>query len=127
MTPPGGVVLDAGAFIALERRNPVMVRLTQRFVDADTPLLTSAGVVAQVWRGGAGPQFPIAFLLRRTAVADLTNVAARLIGRMLGAADASDPVDGHIVLLARERGWPVLSSDAEDLLAIDPTLTIERI
>lgn len=127
MTPPGGVVLDAGAFIALERRDPVMVRLTQRFVDADTPLITSAGVVAQVWRGGAGSQFPVAFLLRRTVVADLTNAAARLIGRMLGTAGASDPVDGHVVLLAREHGWPILSSDAEDLLAIDPTLTIERI
>ena len=37
-----GVVLDAGAFIALERRDPLMVRLTKRFADAGTPLVTSA-------------------------------------------------------------------------------------
>jgi len=32
-----------------------------------TPLVTSAGVVAQVWRGGARAQVPVAFLLRRTS------------------------------------------------------------
>jgi hypothetical protein len=32
-----------------------------------------------------------------------------------------------VVLLARERSWPVLSSDAADLLAIDPTLIVERV
>jgi hypothetical protein len=46
---------------------------------------------------------------------------------MLGAARRSDPIDAHIVLLARERGWPVLTSDPDDLLAIDPTLALERI
>jgi hypothetical protein len=32
-----------------------------------------------------------------------------------------------VVLLARLRGWSVLTSDAGDLLAIDPTLVVERI
>ena len=127
MNGPRGVVLDASVFIAVERRDKTVIRLVQRFVDVETPLVTSAGVVAQVWRGGAGPQFPVAFLLRRTIVADLTHSAARLIGRMLGAAGAADAVDGHLVLLARQHGWPVLSADADDLLAIDPTLMVERL
>jgi hypothetical protein len=46
---------------------------------------------------------------------------------MLGAARRSDPIDAHIVLLARERDWPVLTSDPDDLLAIDPSLSFERI
>jgi len=47
---------------------------------------------------------------------------------MLGAAQRSDPIDAHVVLLARERGWPpVLTSDPGDVLAIDPTLVVERI
>jgi hypothetical protein len=46
---------------------------------------------------------------------------------MLGATGASDPIDAHIVLLARERDWPVLTSDPEDLLALDPSLAVERI
>jgi hypothetical protein len=119
--------LDAGAFIALERRNRAMVRLAQLFADARTPLVTSAGVVAQVWRGGGSRQVPVAFLLRRTTVVDLRYAVARTLGRMLGASGASDPVDAHIAFLARERGWPVLTSDAEELLAIDPALELERI
>jgi hypothetical protein len=46
---------------------------------------------------------------------------------MLGQTRTTDPIDAHVVLLARERGWPVLTSDARDLLAIDPTLVVERI
>jgi hypothetical protein len=123
----GGVVLDAGAFIALERRDRTMVALAQLFVDAETPLVTSAGVVAQVWRGGGHRQVPVAFLLRRARVVDLTHGAARILGRMLGVSGTADPVDAHVVFLARERSWPVLTSDAGDLLAIDPTLRVERI
>jgi hypothetical protein len=122
-----GVVLDAGAFIALERRDGSMVRLAQAFAEARTPLVTSAGVVAEVWRGGGHRQVPVAFLLRRTVVVDLTHGAARLLGRMLGASGTSDPVDAHVALLARQRGWSILTSDPSDLLAIDPTLVIERV
>lgn len=127
MTATPGVVLDAGAFIALERRDGTMVRLTKRFTDAGTPLVTSAGVVAQVWRGGGPRQAPLAFLLRRTTVVDLTYAVARVLGLMLGTSRRADPVDAHIVFLARQRQWPVVSSDPEDLLVLDPTLAIERI
>lgn len=127
MSDARGVVLDAGAFIALERRNRSMVKLAQLFADARTPLVTSAGVVAQVWRGGGQRQVPLAFLLRRTTVVDITHSVARALGRILGTSGTSDPVDAHIVLLARERDWPVLTSDARDLLAIDPTLQLERV
>lgn len=122
-----GVVLDAGAFIAAERRNATMVALVQRLVATRTPLVTSAGVVAQVWRGGVHRQVPVAYLLRHTAVLDLTFPVARLLGRMLGLSGASDPVDAHVVFLARERGWPVLTSDPGDLLALDPGLRVETI
>jgi hypothetical protein len=127
VTGGAGVVLDAGAFIALERRDRVMVHLAQRFADGATPLVTSAGVVAQIWRGGGQRQVPVVFLLRHATVVDLTDAVARMLGRMLGASRRSDPIDAHIVLLARERGWPVITSDPDDLLAIDPTLAVERV
>jgi hypothetical protein len=122
-----GVVLDAGAFIALERRSGTMVALAQLFVKRRTPLVTSAGVVAQVWRGGGARQAPIAHLLRRTTVVDLSDAVARVLGRMLAHCGATDAIDAHIAFLARERTWPVLTSDARDLLAIDPTLAVESI
>jgi hypothetical protein len=122
-----GVVLDAGAFIAVERRKRAMVHLVQRFAEQRTPLVTSAGVVAQVWRGWGRGQVPVAFLLRRTLVVDLTHAVAKVLGRMLGATHTRDPIDAHVVWIARERGWPIVSSDPDDLLAIDPTLTVEVI
>lgn len=104
-----------------------MVRLVQRFAATHTPLVTSAGVVAQVWRGGSRGQVPVVFLLRRTTVVDLTYPVAKVIGRILGATKTTDPIDAHIVLLARQRAWPIITSDAEDLLGIDPTLTVQSI
>lgn len=104
-----------------------MVHLARRLAEEATPLTTSAGVVAQIWRGGARNQVPVAFLLRRTVVVDLTHAIARVLGQMLGATNTGDPVDAHIVLLARERGWPVISSDVADLLAIDPSLEVQAI
>lgn len=119
-----GVVLDAGAFVAVERRSQRVVHLMRLIHERRTPLVTSAGVVAQVWRGTAR-QAPVAFLLQHTVVVDLTRAVARVIGRMLGATAQSDPIDAHVVLLARERGWPVLTSDPDDLRALDPRLRLE--
>ena len=127
MTRARGIVLDAGAFIELERRNRVMVHLVRRFQESGTPLITSAGVVAQIWRGGAREQVPVTFLLRRTEVIDLTHAVARTVGRMLGVTRTRDPIDAHVVLLARERDWPVLTTDPDDLRAIDPRLHIQSI
>ncbi len=127
MNVEGGVVLDSGAFIAAERRDCTMVALVRLFVAAGTPLVTSAGVVAQVWRGGADRQVPVAYLLKHTTVVDLGRAVARTLGRMLGQSGTRDVVDAHIAFLARERRWPVLTSDLADLRAIDPTLVLERI
>jgi len=104
-----------------------MVELARRFAEHATPLVTSAGVVAQVWRGGGPAQVPIVFLLRRTEVVALTHAAARVVGNMLGATGTRDPIDAHVVLLARERGWPVITTDPRDLRALDPTLRIETL
>ena len=127
MNASAGVVLDAGAFIALERRDGAMVALARLFVEAKTPLVTSAGVVAQVWRGGGDRQVPVAYLLRRTMVVDLGRTVARMLGRMLALSGTPDVIDAHVAFLARERTWPVLTSDPEDLRALDPSIEIERI
>ncbi len=101
-----------------------MLDYSNAFRRHDIPLATSAGVVAQVWRGGAHGQVPVAFLLRRTDVVDLTDVHARTVGKLLGLTGTSDPVDAHVALIARTRGWPVLTSDAGDLRTIDRSLEL---
>jgi predicted nucleic acid-binding protein len=122
-----GIVFDAGPFIATERRNKTMVALYDRIRKHRIPVVTSAGVVAQIWRDGSAEQTPVALMLRHTTVIDLTANVARLLGKMLALTGTSDPIDAHIAFLARERGWSVLTSDASDIAALDPTLHIERI
>lgn len=119
-----GFVLDAGALVAVERGSRRMGDFVHRFREEGTPLATSAGVVAQVWRGGAHRQVPVAFLLRRAEVVDLTDSQARVVGTVLGLAGTSDPVDAHVALIARTRGWPILTSDRDDLRAIDRSLEL---
>lgn len=122
-----GVVLDAGAFIALERRSGHAAQLVARLIRAGAALVTSGGVVAQVWRGGAGAQAPVAMLLARTEVVPLDATEGKVVGMLLAASGARDAVDAHVVLLARERGLPVLTSDDADLLAIDPSLVVVHV
>lgn len=122
-----GVVLDAGAFLGVERRKEFVTKLLGRLVAADVPLVTSGAVLAQVWLGGSGKQAPAAMLLSQVEVSPLGGTAAKLVGMMLGASGTSDVADGHVVLLARERGWPVLSSDEADLRAIDPRVELIRV
>lgn len=122
-----GIVLDAGAFIAAERRDETMAHVIRGLHARRVPLVTSAAVVAQVWRGGGASQTPIAFLLRRTEVVDLTQAVARTLGRMLARSRTSDPIDAHVVWLAATRGWPVLTSDAADLRAVDPNVVVRSV
>lgn len=119
-----GFALDAGAFLALERGDSRLLGFARDTHRAGTPLVTSAGVVAQIWRGGAHRQVPVAFMLRRTEVVDLTDSQARIVGTILGLSGTRDPVDAHIALIARSRGWSVLTSDPDDLRAIDAKLEI---
>jgi predicted nucleic acid-binding protein len=121
------VVLDTGAFIALERGDPVAGRMLAQLVRLRVPLLTSAGVVARVWRGGAGRQVRVTMLLQHARIVPIDEQVARLIGLVLGATGSRDAVDGHVALLAQERGWPVATSDPDDLLRIEPGLDIIRV
>lgn len=119
-----GLVLDAGAFVSLEKRSGHVAKLLARLLRASVPLVTSGGVVAQIWRGGAGRQAPVAMLLAQIEVVALDTIEGKLVGMVLGATGAKDPVDAHVVLLARERAWAVLTSGASDLLAIDPRVEV---
>jgi predicted nucleic acid-binding protein len=123
-------VLDSGALIALE--TPIKQRRLLALFDAhgaQSRLVVSAGCIAEVWRGSAR-QAPLALLLRRPAtdVVEITGPTAKRIGVFLGhRADGDDIVDVHVVMLARQYGFVVVTSDPEDLLAIDPRLPMTHV
>lgn len=119
------LVLDAGALIALERRDGRMLALLREVLEARVIAHVTAGVLAQVWR--ASPrQHAIRRLLNTEAVRvhAMTEETAYALGRLLAASRTSDVVDAHVAMLARSLGAMVLTSDPDDLRRIDARLEL---
>ncbi len=108
------VVLDAGAFVAIERDDRQMVAIIKRERLAGRSPVTHGGVVGQVWRGGHGRQAILARLIEGVDVRPLDDALGRRAGVLLGRASASDVIDAAIVLLATD-GDEIYTSDPSDL------------
>jgi hypothetical protein len=111
------IVLDAGAFIALERDEPAMWRRLKLALVADEVLVTHGGVVGQVWRGRGGRQARLARALTYVDVRPLDESLGRSSGSLLAATRGSDVIDAALVLLAEE-GDLIVTSDPDDLQAL---------
>src|SRR5262245_32761158 len=104
------LLLDAGAFVAVERHDRDVVALIKSELIANRAPKTHGGIVAQVWRGGAGRQAPIARLLPGIDVVPLGADLGRSAGMLLKAAHAADAIDAALVALASD-GDDILTSD----------------
>jgi hypothetical protein len=111
------LVLDAGAFVAVERGDRAVVALVKRERLAGRPPVTSGAVVAQVWRGGRGRQVPVATLLAGTDVVPVDEGLGRRAGMLLARSGSSDAVDATVVCLAAD-GDDILTSDPGDLRSL---------
>jgi hypothetical protein len=120
-----GTTLDIGALIALEAGSRRMAVLVEEALASGAVLAVPAGVLAQAWRGGAR-QARIARLLRAsvTTVIPLDQRAALRAGVRCAISGVSDVVDVSVALCALDRGQPVITSDPDDLRAVDPSLTL---
>lgn len=119
------VVLDAGALIALERRDRRMMALLAQLVSARASAHVPAGVLAQVWRGSPR-QHALVRLLATEAVRvhSLTKAMAYRVGLLLAASGTTDVVDAHVALLGRSLAARILTSDPDDLARLDPKLEL---
>jgi hypothetical protein len=111
------LVLDAGAFVAVERGDRDVVALVKRERLAGRPPVTSGGVVAQVWRGGQGRQVQVARLLAGVDVTPVDDALGRRAGQLLARSGGSDAIDATVVCLAGD-GDDILTSDLGDLRAL---------
>jgi hypothetical protein len=107
------LVLDAGALIAIDRRDRTVGAMLRVAQQQHVAVRSSAGAVAQVWRDGAR-QANLARVLSGVDVAALDFAAAKRIGPLLGATETSDAIDGHVAQLV-EAGDHLLTSDPRDL------------
>jgi hypothetical protein len=109
-------VLDAGALIAIDRRDRgigARLRVLQR---RGTPLRTSAAVVGQVWRDGRR-QANLARVLAGVGVEDLRRRDGKQIGELLAATASADVVDGHVALLVTQDDL-VFTSDPGEIRSL---------
>ena len=122
---PTGIVLDAGALIALDRGDKRMIALLQRSLAQGRAFRVPAGVVGQAWRDGR-VQCTLARFLRseEVQVIALDEQLARACGELCGATNSPDLIDASVVILARLQRDIIITSDQKDLRRLDPTAQI---
>jgi predicted nucleic acid-binding protein len=120
-----GATLDTGALIALEGGSRRMAVLVEEALASGAALNIPAGVVAEAWRGGAR-QARIARLLRASvsSVIPLDQRTALRIGTRCAIGGVSDVIDVSVALCALDNAQPVVTSDPDDLRAIEPSLSL---
>lgn len=108
-----GYTYDTGVLIAAERNDRLVWALHRRLLEQGNSPSVPSTVLAQAWRDG--PQAQLSRLLAGCVVRPLTEARARECGRLLARTSSPDIVDASVVIVARERGEVVLTSDTGDL------------
>lgn len=120
-----GVTLDLGGLIGVDRDDRRALVLLARARETGARVTVPATALAQAIRHPER-QARLARLVRQptTDVVPLDRVDATNVGRLLAASGTADIADAHVVICARRAGQQVVSSDAEDLRRLDPSLGI---
>lgn len=106
------MILDAGPLISVDRDRRAFAALLRAADEAGETLRTTEAIVAQVWRSPR--QVNLAAALKAIDVVDSFGNGRR-VGELLAATDTDDPIDAHLVVLARSTNEAVLTSDPDDL------------
>lgn len=108
------IVLDSGALIAVESGDLRTWAILRREFAAGRGVLTHAGVVGQVWRGGSRRQARLSRALVGIEVRPIDEDLGRRAGVLLGQTGGSDVIDAALVLVSND-GDEILTGDAADL------------
>lgn len=117
----GGVTLDAGALIALDRNDRRVIALLARASELGTRVTIPATALAQAMRSPR-KQARLSRLVRqpRTALVPLDGPDATQVGILLGASRTRDVTDAHVVICGRRHDEPIVTSDPDDLRRLAP-------
>lgn len=123
MTP--GITLDTGGLIALDRDDRKVIVLLARAAERGARVTIPASALAQAIRRPER-QARLARLICQptTDVVPLDRVDATSVGRLLAASGTGDIVDAHVVICAKRSGQRIVTSDADDLRRLDPTVEV---
>ena len=124
-----GKVVDASALAALVRGSVAADAwfATMRALSQPLYLPSLALTEVRAVRPDAGSQ--LAELIGHPAVVlgDLDADTANRVDVLLDDAGVFDALAGHVVHIARTRGWPALTADLGRLHRLDPTLDVDHV
>jgi hypothetical protein len=128
----GGRVLDASAVHDLTvGRSIYAAAFLAAANDLGIALAIPATALQEVWAAAEPADFPFLELLAGLPLAVLDPLDATaaersgVLAREVQAAGRWDAAAAHTVLVAQDRGWPVLTADPAPLRAIDVGLPVE--
>lgn len=111
------LVLDAGAFVAIERGDRRVAARLRAAERSGIGLRSNGAVVAQVWRDPRGRQGDVARLLVAVDVRPVDLQVGKDAGVLAGRAGVAGAVDATVVAVAAA-GDRILTSDARDIQAL---------
>lgn len=120
----GGKVVDASALIR-GRLSAVAWFATAEAAGLVLYLPTLALAEVRAVRPDAGEELAEVMGHSMIVLGELDAANARQVDRLLTDADMFDAMAGHVVHVARQRGWPALSADPGRLRRIDPGIEID--
>ena len=122
---PQGLTLDTGALIGIQRDNRRVVTMLRRAIQHGQPVHIVPEVLAQAWRGGPRNSRLARFVKQReVTVVSYDRWTAQAVGELAARSSHADVIDVHVALHARWQDHIVLTSDPDDLRAIDPRLPL---
>lgn len=121
-------VLDAGAIIAHERRDPMVTALFEQAAGGRIEMVLPSVVLAQTWRDGSR-QAVLARALRnpRLVEAPLQHEDAKRVGELLRESGTTDVADAHVAVLAARLRAPVITSDPGDISKLNSEIQLVRV
>jgi hypothetical protein len=108
-----GIVLDAGALIALERNDRSLWATLKLAASTDVDVVVPSTALAQIWRGTPS-QARLSKALQFCVVASF-DALARSVGELCGETGTSDIFDAHVALVAAARADTLYTSDPADM------------
>lgn len=120
------LILDSGAFLALERGDRELLRRLRSAELTRSVPVSHGGVVGQVWRDGGPRQAQLAKALKSVTVQPLDDALGKKAGVLLACTGTKDVIDAALVLLAKD-GDEIVTTDPDDiaLLADHANLHVE--
>jgi len=123
----GGKVVDPSALAAYVRGSIAMDAWIAVAAQTGMVLYLPALPVAEVRAVYPDAESDLTDFLAYPSVvyAELSRVEATKVAGFLAESRAWDGTAGHVILVARQRGWPVLTTDSERLQRLAPDLDVD--